>query len=96
MGSKVFLRRNVKYRKEKNYILLCDCINFIDFQLPLEYYDLLNRLAKGVVPDDKLPPEELDVLVDLNTMALLTDDPNKLSENTNTLGGIQYDEKEFF
>lgn len=96
MENKIYLKTNIKFRKEKKFVLLCDCLNFIDFQLPLEYFNLLKKLSKGLVFNSNLKNEEIEVLKDLNTMELLADTPDCVSENNNNLNNIKYDEKEFY
>jgi hypothetical protein len=44
------LSKHVKYRAENDHILLCDCKNLYNFQLPLENMGLLHALRGGYDP----------------------------------------------
>ena len=45
------LKKSILFRKEKDYILICDCKNLYDFTLSLDYYDLLCKLKEGAFKD---------------------------------------------
>ncbi len=96
MATKLYLKNGIKFRKEKNYILICDCINFLDFQLPLECYDILYKLQNGLNTSESISKFALDVLSDLQIMDLLCDNPNDKVKNTNKTLNTCYSENEFF
>ncbi len=88
----VKLRESILFRKEKDYILICDCKNLYDFTLSLNYYDLLCKLKCGIFKD-LLTKEEREVLKDFKKLNFLA---NSKLENNNTFSRIQYNESEFF
>jgi hypothetical protein len=92
----IYLKKGIKFRKEVDYILICDCINFIDFQLPLEYFELLEKLNYGLEADSILSEKEIDVLTDLYSMSLLCETENQSVDNYNNLSAFSYNETEFF
>ena len=47
MNKLCYLKNGLLYRKEKDFILLCDCINLLDYELPLESHSLLKNLTLG-------------------------------------------------
>lgn len=96
MKNKIYLRKNIKYRKERKFILLCDCINFIDFELPLKYYPFLEKLTNGIEPNSSISSNEKELLLDLYDMDFLTENKESISENKNTLSNLSYDESDFF
>ena len=94
--NSIYLKKGVKYRKETNYILICDCVNFIDFRLPLSCWSLMERLQRGFCNSDVLTEFEMDVLTDLYSMSLLSDKKGDAVDNFNNLSNISYNESEFF
>lgn len=52
MGRKVMLKGNIKFRKEKGHLLLCDCKTLETHSLPLKYHPILNRLKKGAYKEE--------------------------------------------
>jgi len=44
---KLKLRKYIKFRKERGYVLLCDCKHIENYELPLSYYSSLIALKKG-------------------------------------------------
>jgi len=41
------LNKHIRFRKESGYILICDCERLLDYEVPLEFYELLSLLKKG-------------------------------------------------
>lgn len=60
---------NVKYRKEKDYILICDCSQLCDYTLPLNKLDLLNKLKSGnyITEND----DDKEIIEDLLTVNII-------------------------
>ena len=58
MAREIKLKNNIKFRRENNYILLCDCKNLEDYELSLEYLSFLIELDKGIC-QDKIKDKEL-------------------------------------
>ncbi len=96
MTNKLYLRQGIKFRKEKNYILMCDCINFLDFKLPHKCYNILQKLQTGLDVFESVSKFELDVLSDLQTMDLLCTNLDDKIKNTNKALNMSYNESEFF
>lgn len=95
--TKLYIKKGIKFRKEKAYILICDCVNFLDFQLPLNYYNLLTELKKGLdISKNKISEQEKTVIHDLEAMDLLTTAFNVYVQNNNKFLETSYNEIEFF
>ncbi len=58
MAKKIKLRDDIKFRRERGYILLCDCKNLEDYELPLRCYTILSKLKKGILKN-KVKDENL-------------------------------------
>ena len=58
------LNATMKFRKEKKYILLCDCKNLVDYELPLIYYELLMKIKMGL-PQSAVKQEDKELINDL-------------------------------
>lgn len=86
------LKKSILFRKEKDYILICDCKNLYDFTLSLDYYDLLCKLKEGAFKDT-LTKEEKSVLKDFKKLNFLV---NNKEISSNALSRIQYNESEFY
>jgi len=65
------LNKHVKWRKDKEDILICDCKRLIDLKLPLKYKFFMEKLEKGVEKGN-LIEEEKKVLSDFEKMKLLS------------------------
>ena len=92
----IFLKKYVKFRKEENYILLCDCSSIQNYELPKECYDFLVDLRNGIELDDVSECFK-NLLDDLKELQLISNKPNCnegfYNENWINLG---YNENEFF
>ncbi len=88
----IILKKSILFRKEKDYILICDCKNLYDFTLSLDYHDLLCKLKEGVFKDT-LTKEEKSVLKDFKRLNFLVSNKEK---SYNVLSRIQYNESEFY
>ena len=61
---------HVRFRKEEDFIFLCDCKNLKDFKVPLRYWDFLLKLQKGITAL-KLSSEESLLIEDFKKVKLL-------------------------
>lgn len=93
----VFLKKYVKFRKEPQYILMCDCSTLTNYQLPLEFYSLLLILKNGY--DSRKPLgilNEKKVLEDLATLDMLSSKFNSnIGFEDKDWVKLQYNETEF-
>ena len=62
--------KHVRFRKEKKFIFLCDCKSLKDFKVPLEYWDFLLKLQRGV-DSMQLSPKESLLIEDFNKAELV-------------------------
>lgn len=93
-----FLKKFVKFRKEKDYLLICNCSTIQNFELPLDAFALFEELKCGYNPDKPIGIDlEMEILNDLITLDLVDTIPNSNKgfhgQNWIDLG---YDENEFF
>ena len=90
-----YLKKYVKFRKEKEYVLLCDCSIIQNYELPIETYDILLKLKEGYNPVNN--EIENDLIQDLENLELISDYPNS-NEGFHNKGWISlgYDEGEFY
>ncbi len=66
------LLKHVKFRKEVDHLLICDCKRLLDYQLPLECFDLLVALQSGYGESCRTKfANESDVIEDLITAKLI-------------------------
>ncbi len=63
---------HIRFRKEEDFIFLCDCKNLKDFKVPLKYWGFLLRLEKGLITL-KLSSEESLLIEDFKKVGLLED-----------------------
>jgi hypothetical protein len=94
----IYLKKYIKYRKEDQYVLLCDCSNITNFEIPVKYWKLLNRLKKGYEPNKPMGLEsEREIINDLKQLNMLSDsfDSNEDFGNSGWLY-LDYTENELF
>src|SRR3989338_8575484 len=63
--------KHVKWRKDKNWIFICDCKRLIDFKLPLIQEQFMKKLDGGV-EEKTLTKEEKMVFDDFKKMKMLS------------------------
>jgi hypothetical protein len=68
----VKLNNKVRYRHEDGWIYLCDLRTLRDYEIPLEYDGLLNRMTHGVRRAECSDAEN-DVIEDFVALGLTTD-----------------------
>ncbi len=86
------LNKNVRFRKEDGYILLCDCKRLLDYEIPNEYYSLLKCLEKNYIP--KLGEEE--IISELLEMGIVdVNGEERIEEKGDVFSKLGYDENEF-
>ena len=92
------LKQYVKYRKEHDYLLICDCSIIQNYELPLETFDLFEELR--IEYDINIPLNikmEREIIEDLNNLNLLSDKPNfNEGFHLNNWNDLGYDESKFF
>lgn len=88
--SKYILNKHVRYRQEEGYILVCDCKKLLDYEVPLEYFDLLSSLEKGC------KSRRNEIIEELMKMGLV-DEVGKEREELpeDIFSKLGYDESEF-
>jgi hypothetical protein len=94
----IYLKKYVKFRKELDYVLICDCSKIQNYELPLETYELFVSLKKGYKTKKPIGiVMEKDIIDDLNNLGLLDKKPNS-NDGFHEKKWIKltYDEKEFF
>ena len=95
MGTILF-KDSIKFRKECNYILLCDCMNVVDYELPLEYFSLLVKLQNGH-EETLLTDAEKDVIDDFKALSFFVDVTEDDTDMRSLVWDkVRYDEREFF
>lgn len=67
---KYILNHHIRYRQEKNYILICDCSKLCDYKLPLNKIYLLDMLKDGTYTDDN--EEDKIIINDLMNMNIIS------------------------
>ena len=75
----LYLNRNIRYRRENDFIMICDCKNLMDFELPLYYESLLATLQRGY--DEAQPigvPDEKELLADFHEMEIISNGQSQI------------------
>lgn len=89
---KYYLNKNVKFRKEDQYILVCDLSVLENYKFPLQYYNEFLLLKNGLVYEFKT-----EFLEDLITLDLVSFKKNNLIESkVDVFSKLKYEESEFF
>ena len=76
------LKKEVKWRKDRNAIFICDCKRLIDLKLDFKYENSLKKIFRGINSDELIGNEKLileefkkmNLLVDLELKKLLNND----------------------
>lgn len=94
----IYLKKYVKYRKEDNFLLICDCSTIQNYELPLSSYELFEKLKTGYNPNHPLGIElENDILDDLKNLQLVDNIPNSNNNfHESQWINLGYEENEFF
>ncbi len=66
------LKKEVKWRKDKKAIFICDCKRLSDLKIDLKYEGFLKKLSSGVI-FDLLDDFEKRLFLEFKKMNLLTD-----------------------
>lgn len=84
------LNKHIRYRKEDGYILVCDCKRLLDYEIPLEYFELLDLLKEGYTS------EKEDVIKELLNIGIIEEKGKEREEvSENIFSKLGYDENEF-
>lgn len=91
------LKSAVRFRKEKDYVLLCDCATLNNYELPLRLFEFLTRLEQGCAEESITADEEMTALQELRLLQLIE---NAVSDNVSSQQDVwhrlTYTENEFF
>lgn len=66
--NRYYLNKDIIYRIEDGYILVCDCRNLRNYAFPLDYYNEFECLKKGTIIDLNL---DIKFYKDLFTLKML-------------------------
>lgn len=93
-----YLKKYVKYRKEEDYLLICDCSIIQNYELPLTAFNLFERLKEGYDPNKPIGIElENEIFKDLINLELIDTIPNSNKGfHEQQWINLGYDENEFF
>lgn len=69
--KKYTFSKHVKFRKEKDAILICDCKNLKDFKVKLDFENFLNRINMGVIEETISDSIEMLLFQDFKSTNLL-------------------------
>ncbi len=84
------LNKHIRYRKEDGYILVCDCKRLLDYEIPLEHFELLESLKSGCETEDN------DVIRELLEMGIIEEKGKERKDvRENIFERLGYDESEF-
>lgn len=64
--------KHVKFRKERDCILLCNCKQLHDFKVELEFEKFVNRVNCGISTEEIIEEKELLLFKDFQTMKMLS------------------------
>ena len=88
----VYLKKYVKFRREENYVLVCDLYTLDKYSFPIQFIDDFLKLSTIGMTDNNS-----DFLNDLKTLDLLDENKNKnINPNANIFDKLLYNENEFF
>ena len=96
MNKLCYLKNGLLYRKEKDFILLRDCINLLDYELPLESYSLLKNLTLGCDISTIKNEVLLNIISDFKDMHWLSFKKEEKVLKYQSDISLSYNEKEFF
>lgn len=66
------LKKQVKWRKDKKALFICDCKRLIDLKLSFEHESFLKKISQGLNPNSLTKLEKL-IFFEFEKMALLTE-----------------------
>lgn len=93
--GKYILNKHIRFRKEDGYILVCNCKRLLDYELPIEYFDFLESLNKGVDMKD-ISKGNLIVLKDFEVLGIAVKEGKKLEmKREDIFEKLSYDDSEF-
>ena len=86
------LNKHIRFREEDGYILVCDCKRLLDYEIPTEYFNLLELLKEEYMPQ----PEEVEILKELLEMGIVQEEGKERMEvKEDIFSKLGYDENEF-
>ena len=93
-----YLKKYLKFRMEKNYILLCDCSTITNYELPTKYFVLFDKLKQGYSPSSPIGIRgEKTVIKDLEQLGMLSKIKNSNDGfHDNSWINLDYKESEFY
>jgi hypothetical protein len=91
--KKYKLNKHVRYRKEDGYVLLCDCKRLLDYEVPNKFWNFLEKLKKGYVPQGEL---EESFVKEFEDLGLLGIGKTKKHSKEDVFKNLKYNEREFF
>lgn len=65
-------KKEIKWRRDRNALFICDCKRLIDLKLSHNYENFLKRLSKGIEPK-QLDEPEIDIYKEFEKINFLTD-----------------------
>lgn len=94
----LYLKNFIKYRKEKDYVLLCDCSIIQNYELSLDYYNFLEQLRLGIdISSSELTEDERELINDFIDLELVDSIPNSNKGfHEKQWISLGYDENEFY
>lgn len=72
MNKKYRFNSHVRYRKEKDHILICDCSTLNDYRLPLEKLQILNMIKDGIYTESNV--NEKNLINDLINTGIISEE----------------------
>jgi len=93
--EKYILNEHIRFRKEDGYVLVCNCQRLLDYELPIEYFDFLESLNKGIDRKD-ISKENLIVLKDFKILDIvIKEGKNVKKQKEDIFKKLSYDDSEF-
>ncbi len=88
--KKYILNKHIRYRKEDGYILVCDCKRLLDYEIPLEYFELLELIKDGYESKGE------EVIKELFEMGIIEEEgKERIGTREDVFSKLGYDENEF-
>lgn len=93
--KKYILNNHIRYREENEYILLCDCMRLLDYEMPIDTLPLLDSLKKGVSKEE-LSKVNRSIMKEMYDLGLVVDSHSKQERSIeDPLGRLSYEESRF-
>ncbi|HBB64576.1 hypothetical protein A3K02_02460 [candidate division WS6 bacterium RIFOXYD1_FULL_33_8] len=90
--KKYILNKHIRYRKEDGYILVCDCKRLLDYEMPLEYFDLLELFKNGYMYEET----NKEVMKELFELRIIEEKGKERGDvREDIFSKLGYDENEF-